>query len=295
VRRLDIGCVVYGNAAALSNCINAIREHSVTDWRLFLIVNPHPTDTEAAALAADWAARDTRMVHVPLPKNIGYAGGVNKLLLELAETPLVAYLDHDAYVHTHGWDEQMAAMLDANKECGQVYSGAGHYGFHNGRYRECLWSAGYFWMLRRSALEHPRLASGMNTELGHHEEVDLMTRMRLAGYTIGCIPEISVTHDESATRSPESAQRIHDGVVRWMNHWNGYFCGDQLKYCMTAYDPRSLRYTDWNANALFLERMTLHYFPDWNKTPRSVSVPGVGEMDVIEVLKPKGPYAGRAI
>ena len=80
-----------------------------------------------------------------------------------------------------------------------------------------------------------------------------------------------------------------------MNKWNRYFCGDDLKYSMAAYDPRALRYTDWPPCALYLERMTLAKFPGWNKNPRSVPVPGVGPMDVIEVLKPTGCYRGRAI
>jgi hypothetical protein len=126
-----------------------------------------------------------------------------------------------------------------------------------------------------------------------------MIRLRLAGYQIGCRPEVQVIHHETATNANgadhKPGGRIHDGVVRWMNKWNLYFCGDQLKYSMTAYDDRALRYTDWPPCALYLERMTLARFPTWNQKPRSVNVPGVGAMDAVEVLKPAGPYKGRAI
>ena len=126
-----------------------------------------------------------------------------------------------------------------------------------------------------------------------------MIRLRLAGYRVGCRPDVEVIHHETATRADSADHkpggRIHDGVVRWMNKWNGYFCGKQLKYSMTAYDPRALRYTDWPPCALYLERMTLAKFPQWNQKVRTVTVPGVGEMDAVEVLKPKGPYRGRAI
>jgi hypothetical protein len=135
--------------------------------------------------------------------------------------------------------------------------------------------------------------------LGHHEEVDYMIRMRLDGWRIACVPEVQVLHHETATRGDEAVHkpggRIHDGVVRWMNKWNRYFCGDDLAYSMTAYDPRALRYTDWPPCALYLERMVQHHFPNVNATPRKVAVPGVGVMDAIEVLKPEGPYVGRAI
>jgi hypothetical protein len=120
----------------------------------------------------------------------------------------------------------------------------------------------------------------------------------MAGYQIACIPEVDVKHHETATQDEAAHKpggRIHDGVVRWMNKWNRYFCGDALKYSMTEYDPRALRYTDWPPCALYLERMTLHWHSDWNRDPRKVMIPGVGLMDAVEVLKPAGPYKGRAI
>jgi GT2 family glycosyltransferase len=144
-------------------------------------------------------------------------------------------------------------------------------------------------------------AGYMNRNLGHHEEVEYMTRLRLAGFTTACLPHVDVFHHENSTQSEASAKRIHAGVVRWMNFSNKYFSGDGLKYpnpdpdSGEGYDPRTLRFTDWNVNALYLERMTLALFPDWNSNPRTVNVPGVGEMDAVEILKPKGCYVGRAI
>ena len=315
-RRLDLGIASYGNSEKLLVTLDSIIKHTVSDWRCFIVDNPGP-DPETRTVIRGAANRDHRFIPVYLDSNIGYAGAVNTIIdCCVSDTPYIVYMDNDVEIHTPGWDLALMKILDDYDECAQVFPGYGHYGFFNGRYHECLWNAGYFWMARKTALvgllnkEYPHRGSGfvpsknnwpMDTNLGHHEEVDLIIRFRMAGFTIGCNPDVHVTHHETATSSPESARRIHMGVVRWMNKYNRYFCGDVLKYpnpdpdSKEGYDPRSLRYTDWHPMALYLERMTLHYFPDWNANPRTVNVPGVGEMDVIEVLKPKGCYVGRAI
>lgn len=304
MRRLDIGVASYGNPKKLVVTLNTLRANTRSNFRIFVIHNPGGTNEEQQAarnVIGITAAADPRVIPVWMDENVGYVGAVN-YLLQNAETDLIAYTDNDIEILTPGWDDQLCELLEHNAEVGWAFPGPGHYGFNNGRYNECLWSAGYCWILKRSAAEKiakERPAAdgggGFDRTLGHHEEVDYMIRMRLAGYRVGCCPSVHVQHHESATRSPESAQRIHDGVVRWMNKWNRYFCGDDIEYSMTAYDHRALRYTDWNVDALYLERMTLHYFPAWNRKPESVMVPGVGEMEAVKVLKPKGCYAGRAI
>jgi GT2 family glycosyltransferase len=312
MRRLDIGVASYRNPEKLRATLASIEAMSTTDWRCFIVHNPSDDEQSSLAVleAVEAKRRNARFQIFSVPSNVGYAGAVNKLF-ELAETPYVAYLDNDVEIRTRGWDERFCALLDAHPEVAQVFPGSGHYGFHNGAYDECLWSAGYAWAMRRSGTGDGRRgcmgilcapgAGPMDTELGHHEEVDLMIRLRLAGYRIACIPGVDILHHESSTKSPESVKRIHAGVVRWMNKWNRYFVGDVLKYpnpdpdSGESYDPRALRYTDWPPCAMYLERMTLAKFPNWNAAPRSVMVPGVGEMDAVEILKPKGCYVGRAI
>lgn len=314
-RRLDIGIASYGNTEKLRATLDSIIRHSVTDWRCFIIDNPGP-DPKTRELIAEYTWKEPRFQSMFLDRNVGYAGAVNRLIGSAyggvfysmqgipKETPYVAYCDNDIEIQTPAWDEKMCQILDAAPECAQVFPGKGHYGFFNGRYNECLWNAGYCWVLRLNS--YPNSKAGeypvtMDERLGHHEEVDLMIRLRLNGYTIGAAPDVTVLHHESATSSPESQKRIHAGVVRWMNKWNKYFNGDVLKYpnpdpdSGEGYDPRATRYTDWPPCALYLERMTLAMFPDWNSNPRTVNVPGVGEMDAVEILKPKGCYVGRAI
>jgi hypothetical protein len=327
VRRLDIGVASYRNPEKLRATLASIEAMSTTDWRCFIVHNPSDAlsadgrleDGFTQAHIINAKMRNPRFEIVQLDSNVGYAGAVNKLF-ELAETPYVAYLDNDVDIRTRGWDEQFCAILDAHPEVAQVFPGAGHYGFNNGLYNECLWSAGYCFAIRRDVWKRPQpnqnsiwpyrpnpknfaktVFGVMDITLGHHEEVDLMIRLRLAGYRIACIPGVDILHHESSTKSPESAKRIHAGVVRWMNKWNRYFVGDVLTYpnpdpdSGEGYDPRTLRYTDWPPCTMYLERMTLAKFPNWNAAPRTVMVAGVGEMDAVEILKPKGCYVGRAI
>lgn len=311
--RIDFGICAYRDAVKLRRAVDQFRKHTVSGWRLLIVDNP-ADGSETRPLIQSLAAEDPRIVPRFMDANVGYAGAVNEIL-GWAETPYVGYLDHDAYVQTPGWDVKLADVMDAHGEVGWMFPGAGHYGFQQNGYQECLWSAGFCWVLRRVAMQDladknitgtlmvdeylPFHPGGFDGSLGHHEEVDYMIRLRLAGWRIGCCPEVLVRHDETATRADgadhKPGGRIHDGVVRWMNKWNRYFCGDSLQYSMTAYDPRALRYTDWPPCALYLERMTLARFPEWNRAPRVVQVPGVGVMDAVEVLKPTGCYRGRAI
>lgn len=308
-RRLDIGIASYGSPARLGACLRSIGAHSVTDYRVFVIHNPGTAEDAAARRVIEHErAKNPRIIPIWQDLNTGYVGAVNKLF-QLAESEYVGYCDNDIEILTPGWDERLISIMEANPEVGWTFPGPGHYGFENGRYRECLWNAGYCWILRRSAqsgmaAESPLRYGGggpglFDSALGHHEEVDFMIRLRLAGWRVACDKGVNVHHHETATNGSEAAHkpggRIHDGVVRWMNKWNHYFCGHGLQYSMTAYDPHALRYTDWNVDALYLERMTLHYFPAWNAKPEIVVVPGIGEMEAVKILKPKGCYAGRAI
>jgi len=306
-RRLDIGVCAYRDIEKLRACLIAIAQNTVSEWRCFIIHNPSEGDELIREFICGRAERDPRFVPVWLPENVRYCGAVNKLL-SLVETDYFAYFDDDAEVKTPGWDEMFCATMEAHPEIAQMYPGSGHYGFFNGQYHECLWCAGYCWMMRRSALKvlyesdrkHRRCPDlGMlDTTLGHHTEVDLMIRLRLAGFQIGCEPKVNVVHHETGTKADAADHKpggiIHDGVVRFMNKWNGYFLGDAVKYSMTAYDERALRYSDWLPCALYLERWTLAQFPNINVNPITLTT-SAGPMDAIEVLKPKGCYVGRAI
>lgn len=311
---LDIGICSYKSPEKLKRALETIHANTVQPFRLMVWHNHTEGDDDVLRVLD--SVKCERIVY----DNVGYAGAVNGLLAR-STAPYFLYCDNDIEVRTRGWDERMAEVLETNPEVAQVFPGAGHYGFYNGRYHECLWNAGYCWMLRTdinkalyvSDVSHYRCSVKdtcyLDTSLGHHEEVDFMIRLRLAGFRLAGCPDVDVFHHETATQSDDALHkpggRIHDGVVRWMNKWNRYFCGDALKYSMTEYDPHALRYTDWPPCALYLERWTLAQFPLLNTIDRQkiveaaygfrVVATSAGEMDAIEILKPKGFYRGRAI
>ncbi len=317
-----IGVASYLAPEKLRRTLETIREMTTGEWVCAIVHNesPEPENDWAVKVAAEAIHNDGRFCMISQP-NSGYCGAVNTLIdyalqpwaeaHKLLDVDVIVSCDNDIEIRTRGWNEHMEAVLRDNPECGWVFPGDGHYSLENGRYRECLWHAGYCWMMSMKAREavefrevemfNPNYlrAGYFNAKLGHHEEVDWATRLRLAGFTTACLPSVDVLHHETATQGDEAQHkpggRIHDGVVRWMNHWNDRYVGNSIKYSMTAYDPRALRYTDWSVNALYLERMTLANFPNWNANPREVYIPGVGNMDAIEVLKPTGCYRGRAI
>lgn len=323
-RNLDIGVCSYRNPEKLKRALDSIYTNTRTPFNLHVWHNLSDDLESEAALEVIRQFRSAHNSEYTISPNVGYAGAVNGLIAA-STAPYFAYCDNDVEILTPGWDERFIEVLEKNPECAQVFPGAGHYGFHNGRYNECLWSAGYCWMVQTKRLDHhlikmlpdplPGPHRYLDTWLGHHEEVDLMIRLRLAGFQIGCVPDVQVLHHETATKSPESEKRIHAGVVRWMNKWNRYFVGDAIKYpnpdpdSKEGYDPRTLRYTDWPPCALYLERWTLAQWPLWNIYPAGGIGPAggiliggyrevetsAGPMDAIEVLKPKGYYRGRAI
>lgn len=292
MRRLDIGIASYGSdPTKLIACVESIKRHSVTDWRLFIVHNPSEDDIETRAILGGvngitGLGQDPRIKVQFMPANCGYAGAVNRLF-ELADTEYIAYLDNDAEILTPGWDETLASYLDRFHEIGLMFPNQGHYAINRGAYTECLWAAGFCWMVNRMA---QRKVGGMDCGIGHHEEVDFCTRLRLAGYKLACAPEVRVAHHETSTRSPASQERINRGVVAWMNKWTAYFGGVNLNY----HSPNVLRVTDWPVHALYLEDYFKAKLPGLNDNPESVTIDGA-EYDLIRVPRPKAFYRTRII
>lgn len=284
MRRLDVGIASFRKTDRLRTTLESLIQHSTTDWRCFVVDNASGPETRG--IISEFAARDGRIIPVFLDVNVGYAGAVNKIF-ELAETEYIAYLDDDTEIHTAGWDEHLCSYLDRYHELGIVFPNWGHSAIPRGAYHEVLWAAGFAWVVSRMA---QRTVGPMDTEIGHHEEVDFATRLKLQGYKLACAPEIRVSHHETATRSPESQERISQGVVRWMNKWVGYFCGKDLNY----HSPNVLRITDWPVHALHMEDYFKAKLPDLNVNPETVEIDGA-EWDLIRVPRPKGFYRSRII
>ncbi len=285
--RLDIGIASYESPDKLCLTIDLIRQHSTTDWRLFIVDNASPDPAVRAVIEAA-AAVESRIVPIFLDTNTGYAGAVNHII-EVSETELVAYVDNDCYIRTPGWDQIMASYLERHHELAMVFSkDYCSYPIDRGPYIETLWGLGCFWMLKRLAKADVGL---FDQTLGHQEEVDYQMRLRLKGWRLASAREVTVEHLASSATNPAAQERIGQGVVRWMNKWLAYFCGPQITY----HHPSVLRFEDWPSSTLHLEQFfKLHLPADFNMDPEVVTIAG-REYDLIKVPRLKNLYRGRII
>jgi GT2 family glycosyltransferase len=284
--RLDIGISCYNNPDGIKAAVENIIQNSTSDWRLLLVDNASE-DPRVKELLQNYAAVNPRIIPMYLDVNIKYSGAVNKIL-EWAETEYVAYSDNDATVHTRGWDEIMWGYLARNLELGIVFSGGyNSYEIKRDKYTECLWGTGCFWMLKKLAMAD---VGYFDQEIGHQNEVDYQTRLRLAGWKMGVAKEVAVQHQAKQTTDPEAHARIGRGVVEWMNKWVPYFCGKVMNYHST----NVLRFEDWPCNALYLEEYWKIRMPELNSNPEVVVLEG-REYDLIKVPRYKDFYKGRII
>ena len=154
---------------------------------------------------------------------------------------------------------------------------------------EILWGVGFCWILNRQRYKE---IGGFDTEIGHQEEVDFQTRIRLGGWKIVADPSVVVSHDATSTRNPDAQERINAGVVNWVNKWNKYFVGPHVTY----HSPNVTRFEDWTA----------HYMEEWyqlqpelkglNESPETIYIAALGrEVDLIKVPRWQNLYRGRII
>lgn len=303
MRRFDFGIASYGNPEALARTLAAVSLHSQTSWRCFIINNQHPDgEIHARALKVMEDAKnlDPRFfIHTPEEGNIGYAGAVDTIL-RLSETEYIGYVDNDATVMTPGWDEKLCSILDRFHEYGIVFPGAGAQYIPRGEFNEVLWGVGFCWIVSRIAMIDASyinmpgdvtLGRYFDRSLGHQEEVDFQTRLRLAGYKIAALPSINVEHAATSSNNPDAVERISRGVVNWVDKWVRYFCGKNLNY----HSPNVLRHEDWHTTALHMEQFfKLHLGEDFNANPEVVTINGT-EYDLIRVPRLKGFYRNRII
>jgi GT2 family glycosyltransferase len=286
--RIDFGIASYQNPDRLDMALQCLRDMSTSDWRCLVVDNNSP-DPAVRAVIRKHQMAESRIIPLFLDENLGYVGAVNTIL-EWAETPNVAYIDNDAYIQTPGWDMKMAEMHEANSELAMIFPNGGTYPIQRPRYLEVLWGVGFCWMMKRGRFGE---IGGFDTEIGHQEEVDYQTRLRLAGWRMAAIPEIAVRHDSFSSRNPAAQERINQGVVNWVNKWNKYFTG-QTNY----HSPNVLRYEDWPTNAIYIEEylQSRGELAGLNDNPETIFSPALGrEVDLIRVPRWQHMYRGRII
>jgi GT2 family glycosyltransferase len=285
--RLDLGISNYNYPEKLDQCLTALRKNSTTDWRC-LVVDNMSTDPKVKEVLDRHSSQEPRIIPRYMTSNTGYVGAVNEIL-SWAETNNVGYLDNDAYVMTHGWDQKLANYLESNHEVAMAFPNGGAYPIQRARYTEILWGVGFCWILNRQRYKE---IGGFDTEIGHQEEVDYQTRIRLGGWKIVADTSVHVAHDANSTKNPDAQERINAGVVNWVNKWNKYFVGTHVTY----HSPNVTRFEDWTA----------HYMEEWyqlqpelnglNDNPETVYVAALGrEVDLIKVPRWQNLYRGRII
>lgn len=288
---ITIGIASWNNPEALRSTLKNIQKNT-DDFECWIYDNA--SDAETIDVINEFAA-DSRFVPILNKDNAGYVGAVN-YLLENAETDYIAYVDNDCDVLTHGWDSLFIEILEQYDDLAMMFAsgpGAGvAYKIPRGSWDEILWGVGCFWMIKKEAKDEVGL---FDASLGHQEEVDYQTRLRLAGWKIGHRGDIDIVHHATASRNPEAEQRINQGIINWVNKWVKYFGGEHMDY----YSPNVIRFADWPVNALYLEEWYKLFIPNVNDDPETVSIEG-RDYHLIKVPRTGGGtqgslYVGRII
>lgn len=285
--RIDFGVSSYNNPDKLDRAVTMFRQNTHSDWRLLILENASE-DSRTQEVAAKHAQEDPRVIVKYLTTNVKYTGAVNHIL-EWAETNNVGYIDNDAYIMTPGWDLKLAAYLESNHEVAMAFPGGGAYPIQRARYLEILWGVGYCWILNRQRYKE---IGGFDTEIGHQEEVDFQTRIRLGGWRIVADPSVHVSHDATSTNNPAAQERINNGVINWVNKWNRYFVGPQITY----HSSNVTRFEDWSA--IYLEEWYQQQpeLKGLNENPETIYIAALGrEVDLIKVPRWQHLYRGRII
>jgi len=294
MKPIDLGIASWNSPDKLKKTIDRIVQHTTGEWRLFVIDN-QSTDPGVRTLLESYT--DDRIIPVFLDENRGYAGAVNKLF-ELADKEYIVYVDNDAYIETHGWNEIMMNVFETNFETASAWSSIAmvfpksvgvSYPIQREGYMEILWGIGCFWMLHRARGEEIGL---FDTSLGHQEEVDFQMRVRLAGWKIAATTEVQVTHEATSSSNPEAQKRISEGVINWVNKWNKHFTGPHVNY----FSPNVTRFEDWMSSYLEEWYLMQPELKEINAEPEQIYVAALGRnVDLIKVPRHEHLYRNRMI
>lgn len=272
---ITIGIASWNNPEALRSTLKNIQKNTANDFECWIYDNA--SDAETIDVIKEFSA-DSRFISILNKTNAGYVGAVN-YLLENAETEYIAYVDNDCDVLTHGWDSLFIEILEQHDDLAMMFAsgpGAGvAYKISRGSWDEILWGVGCFWMIKKEAKDEVGL---FDTNLGHQEEVDYQTRLRLAGWKIGHRDDIEIHHHATASTNPEAQERIDAGIVNWVNKWVKYFGGQHMNY----YSPNVIRFEDWNVNTVYLEEWYKLQLPGLNDNPETTVMEG-REYDLCKV------------
>jgi GT2 family glycosyltransferase len=208
----------------LPACLEALRQQSFTDHEVVLVDNASTDDSVAYVRAAFPEVRAA-----VLPRNVGFAGGVNAGI-QAARGECVALLNNDTEADP-GWLEALVQALDRDREIG--FAASKMIGFHDRELLDGCGDAMSWHMLAHKIgagqrdvgqYETPRRVFGAcagaaiyrrslfetvglfdEEFFAYYEDVDLSFRAQLAGFPCLYVPTAVVAHIGSATAGKESA------------------------------------------------------------------------------------------
>lgn len=234
--RVDVVVLNFNGAALTKACVDSVIPQLGADDRLLIVDNGSATEDRRAVADHVAALRDARVSLLPLPENLGFAGGM-EAGFRASSAPMVVLLNNDT-VADPGWREAMArpfqgpkvgaafaaARSEANgAEAVPVANGVNLFGQSWTEWGETPDPAklrivgGACFAVRRAAVQD---VGGLFPEgfFAYYEDVDLSWRLRSRGWGIALAPEARVRHVGEATlkRDPNSplAQRLQALRVR---------------------------------------------------------------------------------
>ena len=211
----------------LEECLDSVLSQGFRDFEVFVVDNGS-TDGSIDFLREGWG---DRIRIIPLPSNLGFAGG-NNAGIRAAGGRWIVLLNNDTAVEP-GWLSALAGAIGRHPDAGMFtpkilnyyrrdeIDNTGHViypdGLARGRHRlekddgrfdeegEAIWPSGCAGVYRRDMLDEIGLLD--ESFFAYGEDVDLGMRGRWAGWTCFFVPDAVVYHLYSATTGTYSPRK----------------------------------------------------------------------------------------
>ena len=211
----------------LEECLDSVLSQGFRDFEVFVVDNGS-TDDSIDFLREGWG---DRIRIIPLPSNLGFAGG-NNAGIRAAGGRWIVLLNNDTAVEP-GWLSALAGAIGRHPEAGMFtpkilnyyrrdeIDNTGHLiypdGLARGRHRlekddgrfdeegEAAWPSGCAGVYKREMLDQIGLLD--ETFFAYGEDVDLGLRARWAGWECYYVPDAVVYHKYSATTGTYSPRK----------------------------------------------------------------------------------------
>jgi hypothetical protein len=215
--------VNYNGGAALERCIASLTAEWCDEWEIILVDN---ASTEGSRGTVEKLGAEGKVRTLLLDRNYGYAGAINRAS-RVSNAQYIVALNMDLEFQS-GWLSPLIGFMDAHPEVGAVtplirgkdgssISAAGQrihvtaLGFNRTATSsqgqeplepfEVAGFHGAAFLVRRQVFLN---LGGMDEEgFLYHEDVNFSWLLRLAGYSIYCVPASVVHHDYFLSMYPE--------------------------------------------------------------------------------------------